>query len=270
MRTIALLFVLGISFGLQAQLKLIGHVADQDGNKVPYANIGIVGMGVGTVTSNDGKFELTVPDSLYNYVLRISSVGFEPIVTTPEKLSLLLKESTQVEMKKAQIQLREVVVSNKKLKKKVIGNKTTTRKISAGFNTNKLGNEVGHIMKIRRQTFIDALNVNIANNGIGKVKFRVNVYDLKDGLPNKKILRENLIVETDKEYGTLHIDLTPYRLVVDENVFVGLEWIEDYPEKSLSFSAGFFKGPIIYRSTSEAFWRKSKGVGMGFNIEVRQ
>lgn len=270
MRSLVLLFTLFLSISLQAQLKLKGSIVDEDGEVVPYANIGVVGMGIGTVSSSEGDFELIVPDSLHDYRLRVSSVGFKALETTPEKLLKLIKKSTQVKLAKMSVQLREVVISNKKLKEKIIGNKTKSRSVAAGFTSNKLGNEVGLIMKIKKQTFIDALNVNISSNDVGKVKFRVNVYDLKDGLPNNKILQQNLIVETEKEYGTLHIDLKPYSLVVEESVFVGLEWIEDYPKHSLNFSAGFFSGPIIYRSTSEAFWQKQKTVGLGFNIEVRQ
>jgi hypothetical protein len=45
-------------------------------------------------------------------------------------------------------------------------------------------------------------------------------------------------VETDIESGILTVELTPYKVVIDEDFFIAIEWIEDLgPRKLFSLEA---------------------------------
>jgi len=133
-----------------------------------------------------------------------------------------------------------------------------------------LGNEVGIGIKIkRRPTIIKDFNCFIAKNAYGLVKFRLNIYELVKGKPGKILLNENIIVETEIEKGLLTIDLSEYNIVVEDDFYIGLEWIEDLGENGLMFSAGFFNKPMIYKETSQGEWSNARIMGLGFNVTVK-
>lgn len=54
-----------------------GQVVGLDQNSIQYANIGIAGTRIGTVSKSDGAFELEIPDSLATQNLRVSFVGYK-------------------------------------------------------------------------------------------------------------------------------------------------------------------------------------------------
>lgn len=45
---------------------------------IPYCSVSLEGTGIGTVTNNNGKFVLRVPDTLHIDKLHISHIGYEP------------------------------------------------------------------------------------------------------------------------------------------------------------------------------------------------
>ena len=239
-------------------------INDLEGNPIPYANIGIPGKNIGTVSNLKGEFSLTIPDSLKGDSLRISAIGFKPKIIPlndgvfPSKITL----------QKLVYDIEEVQVNSGKLKEKIKGYKTKSRVVQGGFTTNKLGNEVGVLIKVKnRETFLKSFNTHISYNKYDTVRFRLNIYTVKDGLPHENILKENIIIETTQEYGPVSYDLTPHNLWVYEDVIVTIEWIEDLGEQGLYFSAGL-GGKVFARETSQGNWEKVSGIKLGLNVKV--
>jgi len=271
MRALILIGALLLANGLQGQQILRGKVLDgKNGKGLAYVNIGIAGAGIGTVSQADGHFELLIPDTFAHDSLKFSMVGYSPRTLYLEDM-LKMDESQEIGMQPKVTQLEEVLISPRNWKERILGNRTQSRKIIAGFTSNELGNEVGIRVHIRSSpTLIDAFNVSIAANHYDTLRFRINFYDLKDGMPHKRIQRKDIIVETTMQDGLLSIDLRNYDIVVYDDFFVSLEWIEDLGEEDgLYFSAGFLGSPIISRKTSQAEWEKLSGVSLGFNVTVR-
>ena len=153
---------------------------------------------------------------------------------------------------------------------KILGNKTTSKLLYAAFTTNKLGNEMGFVVRGRKRPMIlKKFNVSLVENDYGPIKFRLNFYDLVNGLPNENILNENIIVETDIESGIVTVDLTPYKIVIDEDFFIAIEWIEDLGPGKLFFSGGFFGAQLIAREVSQGTWSALGSASVGMNVEVR-
>lgn len=266
-----LLLCFNIQFGI-CQLDLVGQVIDADTEEpLPYVNIGLVNQNIGTVTDEAGYFELEVPGNGFaDATLRFSMIGFEPQDFTLQEyrdqkiLTIPLKEKATA--------LEEVVLTTKKNKyqTKILGNKTTSQLIYAAFTTNKLGNEMGFLVRGRKNPMIlKKFNVSLVENDYGPIRFRLNFYDLKDGLPNETLLNENIIVETDIQSGIVSKDLTPYEIVIDQDFFVAIEWIEDLGPGKLFFSGGFFGSPLIAREVSQGTWSKVGSASVGMNVEVR-
>ena len=266
-----LLLCFNIQFGI-CQVDLVGQVIDADTEEpLPYVNIGLVNQNIGTVTDEAGYFELEVPGNGFaDATLRFSIIGFEPQDFTLQEyrdqkiLTIPLKEKATA--------LEEVVLTTKrnKYQTKILGNKTTSQLIYAAFTTNKLGNEMGFLVRGRKNPMIlKKFNVSLVENDYGPIRFRLNFYDLKDGLPNETLLNENIIVETDIQSGIVSKDLTPYEIVIDQDFFVAIEWIEDLGPGKLFFSGGFFGSPLIAREVSQGTWSKVGSASVGMNVEVR-
>ena len=266
-----LLLCFNIQFGI-CQVDLVGQVIDADTEEpLPYVNIGLVNKNIGTVTDEAGYFELEVHENGYaEATLRFSMIGFEPQDFTLQEyrdqkiLTIPLKEKATA--------LEEVVLTTKrnKYQTKILGNKTTSQLIYAAFTTNKLGNEMGFLVRGRKNPMIlKKFNVSLVENDYGPIRFRLNFYDLKDGLPNETLLNENIIVETDIQSGIVSKDLTPYEIVIDQDFFVAIEWIEDLGPGKLFFSGGFFGSPLIAREVSQGTWAKVGSASVGMNVEVR-
>ncbi len=266
-----LLLCFNIQFGI-CQVDLVGQVIDADTEEpLPYVNIGLVNQNIGTVTDEAGYFELEVPGNGFaDATLRFSMIGFEPQDFTLQEyrdqkiLTIPLKEKATA--------LEEVVLTTKRnrYQTKILGNKTTSQLIYAAFTTNKLGNEMGFLVRGRKNPMIlKKFNVSLVENDYGPIRFRLNFYDLKDGLPNETLLNENIIVDTDIQSGIVSKDLTPYEIVIDQDFFVAIEWIEDLGPGKLFFSGGFFGSPLIAREVSQGTWSKVGSASVGMNIEVR-
>ena len=64
-------------------------------------------------------------------------------------------------------------------------------------------------------------------------------------------------------------DLSFYQIVIDEDFFVAIEWIEDLGPGNLFFSGGFLGSPLIAREVSQGTWSKVGAASVGMNLEVR-
>lgn len=266
------LVLLGCFFSLKAQTTLVGRVLDAE-NKEPliYVNIGVVGKEVGTVSDADGYFTLTLEQPTEQQdSLRFSMLGYEPKSFLLD--SFLEEKPFQIYLKEQSFALEEVVLISpkKNYKGKLLGNKTKSNLIYTAFTTNQLGNEMGIVIRGRKTPmWLDYLEFNIVENDYGPIRFRLNIYNLKEGLPNQNILTENVFIDTDLESGIVRVDLALYNLVINEDFFVALEWIEDLGPGKLYFSGGFFGNPLIARSVSQGSWKRVGNASMGMQVYVR-
>ena len=259
------------SFCIFSQSTIEGYVRDAKTHSIlPYVNIGIIGKNVGTVSNNTGWFKILIDSKYINDSLRFSMIGYNSKTFVVSDAVKLLNNTADIELEENAIQLDEVVILSRDLKEKILGNETESTAIVAGFSTNELGNEVGIVSKIKKKpTYIQEFNVNIASNKYDTLKFRINFYTLKDGLPESNILRQPIIVNTTLKNGKLSIDLRKYNIEVENDFFAALEWIEDLGSNGLYFSASFLGSPIISRHTSQGNWEKLGAVSLGFNVKVK-
>ena len=231
-----------------------------------FVNVGIIGKSIGTVTDDHGHFSLNI-GTVTTDTLKISMVGYEPIKIAvndfikkqPTDKIYFLNPSTK--------QLSEVKIKGNKLKEAVLGNTTQSKSTDAGFSSNKLGNEIGEIIKIKKSpTWLKRFNASLVVGPTDSVKLRLNFYTVKDGLPDQLIQTQNIFVTVKKGDEQIEVDLKPYNIYVDDKFFVSLEWIKDTGGHGIMFSASLFGSAIISRETSQANWEKIGIAGVGFNV----
>lgn len=240
---------------------------DKSSEPVEFANIGIIQKGVGTVSNEDGEFTLSIPDSLLNEKIRISRIGYKTL-----ELSVAdFKDQTTIKLSQNATSLNEVAVSAKKLKVKIVGSDTKTNRMSAGFVKNNLGSELAIKIKVKSpNTQLRKFYINITKNNIAKPLFRFNVYSVdKDGRPKENILKQNILFEPKENVGLVELDLMPYSIFVDDDVFIAIEWVKDLGDvKGLNFSTKLTGGPTYFRKASQDTWNKLPSFGVGLHAEI--
>ena len=261
-----------LSLPVGAHTFVIGQVIDAAIKEpLPYVNIGLLNKNIGTVSDETGYFELEVnTEQNSRDTLRFSMIGFETKSYTLN--DFINQNEIEVYLTEKSTALDEVILSSKRKKyqTKILGNKTTSKALYAAFTSNKLGNEMGFIVRARKHPMIlKKFNISLVENDYGPIKFRLNIYDVLNGLPNKTLLKDNIFIETEESSGIVSLDLTPYEIILDQDFFIAIEWIEDLGPGKLYFSGGFFGAPLFAREVSQGTWEKIGTASVGMNVEVR-
>ncbi|MEL7003843.1 MAG: carboxypeptidase-like regulatory domain-containing protein [Bacteroidota bacterium] len=268
MRYITLvLIVFALSIQVSTAQSVRGVVLDsQTGEPVAYANIGVPNKKHGTVANAQGQYELSVSNKHLKDTIQIASVGYK----TNYVLGSRLIKTPKILLEPDVIELDEVTVNIKQLKEKTIGNKTKSKSLRGGFKNATLGHEIGAIFRTgKKETFVKSLNTNIVSNTNKSMKFRLNFYSVKKGLPDEKLVFKNIIFTIDAAEGPFSLDLTSYDILLKKDFFCTMELVENQnPDESIFFSAGLFGNKLVYRETSHATWDKIKVLGIGFNLTV--
>ncbi|PBQ32231.1 hypothetical protein CNR22_10755 [Sphingobacteriaceae bacterium] len=269
MRLIFILAFCMICHVVFSQTLCKGRLIDVTTNQpIEFANIGVVGKALGTVSNERGEYSFTVPDSLLYETLKISMIGYKS-----ESFSVKeFQKHTEIKLTQSATVLNEVAVSVKKTKIKILGNDTKTKSVSAGFKNNSLGAELGIKLSVKHpQTHIRKVMFNINTNTLDKLPiFRLNIYKVdKQGNPAENILTQNIIISPAEKTGYIAYDLNPYGIFVDDDVIISIEWIKDLGDaKGLYFSTKMLGSGTYYRQTSQAKWEKIASIGIGLHAEI--
>lgn len=255
---------------VHGQTAVTGIVKDgSNGAPLSYVNIGILNKGEGTVSGKDGRFSIPLNEQHNGDTIRISYIGYQSQDYLVSDFRKHIVQQPEVILMPKSIQLPEIAISNKKRKLHILGNETSASGSNAGFTSKDLGTEMGLRLKIKRPTYLKTFHAIIQENNYGALKFRLNIYDIKNGKPGNIILNENIVIETSpRQTGPLVVDLTPYNLTYDDDVIVTLEWIEGVGDGRLFFSAKFLGSALLARETSQAVWERVNIVGIGFWIDA--
>lgn len=264
-----LFFSIGISVMAQETLKGV-IVNSSSGSPLPYVNIGIINKSIGTVSDDSGNFELFIPKKNHRDSIRISMIGFKNRTFSIKNFIKVLRENPIIEMNEKVEELSEVIVTNRKLKTKILGNRSKSRKNHYEATADLLGSEIGIKIKIKRSpTLLKYFNTRVLTKKHSNFKFRLNFYDVRDGMPNRNLLKENIIIDdNDIKDGWVNVNLEPYNIYVKDDFFVTLEWIQGEGKRKLRFPASLLGPVVVERQTSQAKWNKHTIASIGFNVTV--
>lgn len=276
MRISLSLIVLFISLTAYSQEKKVsGKVWHIETNApLPYVNIGIENKTVGTVSNNNGVFELLLNDKVTSKdTVYFSYIGFN---TKKYLVSELHQLKKPILLQPKNTELDEIVISSKKIKlksKKIGRTSKGLGLMHSNFYTvyekdvdDRLSKERGMALKIRRNCHIKDLNFNVTSNEFKSLKFRVNIYKIENGLPTDLIIHDNIIFEIkDNFLGWVKVDLEPYDILLkkeNEEVAVTIQWLESVKtdKKSKYFSISAATSPLhtVYsREKTMDTWKKN-------------
>nr|WP_294791841.1 carboxypeptidase-like regulatory domain-containing protein [uncultured Mucilaginibacter sp.] len=268
---------------LKAQIKLQSHVIDAvTKTAIPFATIGVKNRIIGTVADSTGRFQLSIStDSIGpNNPVIVSCIGYTSLEINARDLkdiqqSIALSPSTTL--------LSQVAVKPAKVKVKTFGRTgssafMSTKMISEHNHTSdELGNEIGTVINIDKNCRLTAFNMHVIFNHFDNVKFRLNIYSVKDGLPDTLIIKDNILLDVGHvRQKWINVDLTKYQIYLEgyEKVAAAIQWLKSTagndPQKSFNVAAVPAIGHyILFRDKSQSTWLKVGGnLSMNFMAEV--
>lgn len=208
--SLTLILFLINSFSLFGQQKVNGIVIDKEsGEPVPYLNIGIENTSTGTISEQDGYFELLIPDSLARKPVTFYGLGYEiSRIKIPTVLS-----SKRISLQKKQVMLNEVNIraaAEYKSQKLEVNRSDSGKGRIAVSSPEASGAAVAiKFNNPHRLSWITNAAVMVSSNNLDTIKIRVRIMEVEeDGTPGKDLLNTNVISRSTKKRGWIDFDLS--------------------------------------------------------------
>ncbi len=239
---LTLLFVSTVSYFSFSQnanenILVQGKIADEENNQpLAYVSIGVLNESQGTLTDTTGKFTFNIsPENLAD-TLQVSLVGYftkkvavKDFVESNDKAIKLSEKITELE---------EVVVTNSKTNTETLGRQGSGKFIQVSIHNKKtidetIGSEMGMRYKTNKTNeVLKDFNFCISANNFNSIKFRVNIYSVKDNMPDTLIYNKQIFA-TVNNYKTswIKLNLKPFNIKVNHDFIITAQWVESKLDK---------------------------------------
>jgi hypothetical protein len=219
-----LLFALGLNCFSQ---RIEGKIIDSETKtNLSYVNIGVLNSTIGTITDENGLFELDCHGITENSKVRITMIGYKSETYSIKELQ---KENNQIELEKEVFELDEVIIEYKGTLRKIGTMKANPMAGVCGWGGTKFGK--GHELGLEidlgeKPVKIEDLNLKIHKQSFDTSMFRLHIRRIENDLPGKELLTENIFFNITGEKGWEKIDLSKYNVVTSGKVVLTIEWIK--------------------------------------------
>lgn len=272
-----ILFTSGASNVSGQSIIYSGEIYSETG-PLPYVNIGIQKKNIGSISDKNGMFKISIPTSNIKDTLYFSYLGFEThkiIISRENRIDLKIKLEPIVE------KLDEVVlfpIDKSSTKKVSIGTKSSSRMVAGYVRNNAKDNydiqEFAKLIKIKKNKVLTLENLNIKLFNVQNIPttFRINFYDLKDGVPHERIIDQEILFTQKLINGWNKFDLRSWDLFFEDSFFVTIEYIPnmEVDKKSPFKYSGMLFGKSIKRTSSLGSWNIKKGATISMYIEAQE
>ena len=261
---------------------IINGVVVENNNHQPlaYVSVGIINKSKGTVSDTLGKFAFSITNDNSLDTLQFSLVGYSNFRIAIK--DFLSKENKTIKLSANVTQLEEVIVqqSNSTTNSEIIGRQASGKltQISIHNKTSvdeTVGSEMGMLYKTNRQhAILRDFNFYISANNFNYIKFRINVYSLKNGLPDSLINKKQILSTLDNfRTGWTKIDLEQYNISIKKEFLITIQWVESKMEKKenpitiVPFAVTPFSKNCFVRVASQDRWLK-KGMSLSNFVTI--
>lgn len=264
------LMALFITCNSIAQNSIYGKVVNEDNEPVAYCSIGIKNSTIGTISDENGNYTLRIPFKTKDDIV-FSSIGYKDLIKSSDQLI----ENSTVILEYNAISLDPVVINAKKMKEKVIGQKSKPMlTFSKMFDQNIPTIEQGTIFNVYQKTKLKSYNFHIIpSSKFKEITLKLNIYNINDHIPDKVLLSENIIYKTNNT-GWQLVDLTAYHLIFNnlKQIAVTLQLVDYKPLEGVDFVFGIsakksISDDLLFRYQNQGKWEKSKGVFIA-NLDI--
>lgn len=264
------LVLIFISVNVYAQTTIKGIIKNQDNEPIPYCSIGMKNATIGTISDENGNYKLSIPDSLNNEIV-FSALGH----TEKRQYKNELIKNGNIILDYHSTALKAVVISHKKMKEKLIGQKSRPMlTFSKMFNQNVPTIEQGNIFDIDPKTRLKSYSFYIIpSSKYQQITLKLNIYGVENNIPSNTLLNQNIIY-TITTTGWQKIDLSQYNLVFNnlKQIAITLQLVDYKPLDHVDFVFGVsakksLSKNLLFRYQSQGTWEKNDGVFIT-NLEV--
>lgn len=195
----------------QERFPVSGRIVDEKGEAVEYVHVGIPKLGIGTVSTVDGRFEIRVPGDTLEFHHVSYQTGYYPVSGPADDVVIVLNDS----------ELPPAVFIGGETKEKYLL-RPGTRFVGAqgGFDARDgidKGKEVGSVAKARKPFLIKDIMFTIMGNRIPGCVVSVNIYRI-EGEPKefKNVLHKPIYADVDISDGRQDFDIQPEESILLE------------------------------------------------------
>lgn len=221
-------------------IELKGMIRDQNSHeRLSYASIGLFNKPVGTLTDSTGYFHIKFGTEYKNDSLQISMVGYNNKMIAVNQL-LQEPSATTIYISQKPTLLKEIVFSNHKTQTTIIGREKAGKFLQLSVHNKNnpeetIGSEMGMRMKNNNKgAFLKDFNWYISQNNFTSIKFRINIYSIKNDWPDSLLYNRQIFYTTDSnKTGWCHVDLDALGIQVDGDFLISLQWVESKLENNL-------------------------------------
>lgn len=258
-----ILFLILSSFLVKSQTIIQGVVKNEENRNLSYCSIGIKDTNVGTITDETGFYKITIPNELKDKNVVIKAEGY--LERNFNVLELQTNPNVYLNFKTENI--KEVILTAKKLKEKTIGQKSRPiLTFSKMFDKNVPTIEQGNIFEIYKKTKLNYYNFHIIpSSKYEQITLKLNIYSVKNSLPDQSILNENIIFKTSST-GWQTVDLSKYKLIFNnlDKIAITLQLVDYNLLNDADFVFGISAKKsllenLIFRFQSQSNWKPSAG-----------
>lgn len=251
------------------QAIISGKVKNKQGEALSYANIGIKGGKIGTVSTVGGDFTISIPDSLANDSLTFSSIGYHDksyIIN-----SLRVKNDVVIVLDEKITSLAEVKINNVKRKQYKLGITGRTPMMfipTKSYQQNDIL-EQARLIQLKKPAKIINANIFVLSESTKEVSIRLNFYALENGLPGRRIVEKTIIRKAPIKKGWFSIDLKEEDVYLDEDFVISFEYLPS-EQRAVVFAAKIGAANSFVRSSSLGIWRKNQAAGCSIYVTAEQ
>lgn len=239
---------------------------------IPFANIGFNNKATGTLSDEDGSFQLKFSDRVITSqdTLVISHLGHTTRKLSTAELFEALENSKTIFLEPLTTALPKASVGDENRKLKIIGYAPDTSEVSLYWKDKRgLGGEIATYIDVReKETRLLELQAQVTNMEADSLLLRVNIYNPVKKLPGENLLEQE-IYYTVKGTGRQSINLKPYNIIVNDDIIVSLELIKVFGEGFAFGLGGVQNGKQSYvKLVSQSNWLTKPNMSMSFSLET--
>ena len=284
---ICLLYLFGQNALAQSTISKGVTIDGQTGLPLPYVSIGIKNKPIGTVSDSSGLYSLSY---LHTEIADKDSIVFSAVGYKSVKMdwNTFLKTEKFIKLYESPRMLEQIDIKAKPAQIKKYGRSNANIIFFPAMYKNipkqsdEKGREQATILKIDQHVFLRKLSFKLNRRTFQRIKLRMNIYNVKDGLPDQSILDKDVVFDVagTTEMGMPQvesIDLRPYQIVLKgrKEIAVSLAILDLKTLEGDSTHPAFlipsFPGPLrssLYRIKGEAQWQKVSGSHLLLELEA--
>jgi hypothetical protein len=249
---------------------LRGKVFDME-TKLPiaYVSVGVLNKSQGTVSDTLGQFAFTIANENLLDSLQFSMIGYLSLRIAVKDFMNDIVGSISLTIKVEN--LNEVIFTSSNSRKsfEIIGRESSGKLTQVSIHNKTsadetIGSEMGMLYKIDKENAVlKDFNFYISANNFNSIKFRINIYSVKNGLPDSLINSKQIFAILDNfKTGWTKVDLAEYSLIVKNDIIVTVQWIEsemvkkEKPVTIVPVAMTLFSKNCYVRIASQDKWKK--------------